>query len=234
LDVEEVWVAFGAGSVQPGGQTTVTVSVRPALPGWPVALSVSEVPHSGGHQHVGRPPGQLGQVTGVTNAQGVFSTTYTASEFSGGEVVTATVFGAGAATTFMASATLEVGIGGLLLLPDGYGYLKTGSNDHHPGNHYGTPGTVSALMAIASAYAVQYPGSVLYYNDISLEQGGLFDIGPPYGALWQSPHAEHRFGTNADVSKGNVPAERHGWLEALFISKCGTPHHHSTHWHLRC
>lgn len=67
---------------------------------------------------------------------------------------------------------------------------------------------------------------------MSLEQGGLFDIGPPYGALWQSPHAEHRVGTNADVSKGNVGAERHQSLAVLFREHGAEVLPEGNHWHL--
>ncbi len=61
---------------------------------------------------------------------------------------------------------------------------------------------------MANAYAGAYRGSVFNYNDQSLVQGGLFDI----NANWTTPHIEHRYGINCDVSKTNVPSDRYTYV----------------------
>jgi hypothetical protein len=36
---------------------------------------------------------------------------------------------------------------------------------------------------------------------MSLEDGGLFDIGPPDGLFWNTPHKAHRTGYSFDISR---------------------------------
>ncbi|HZD05890.1 MAG TPA: hypothetical protein VE173_13270 [Longimicrobiales bacterium] len=227
-----VTVSLHPTQVQPQGQTTVIVTVDPGVAGYDVQLSATGVANSGGHEHTAaRPVGTFGDLSGSTDENGVFQTTYTASEFGGAETIKADI------NSVEGEEDLEVKVAGLTPLGTGMGYVLKGSNDAHPGNHYGTAIAVAGLQAIADDYASAYPGSVLWYNDMSLERGGLFDIGPPYGVFWHTPHDEHRLGTNCDVKKtdpGGVPLERRTWLEAKFIQHgSNNTYEEANHWHLR-
>jgi hypothetical protein len=235
--VFSVSVGISPASVPPGGETTVTVSVLPALEGRTVSLSPQEVPYSGGHQHLGRLLGTLAATSGTTNAQGKFITTYTASQFGGGEVIKATHnTTSGPAVGY--SPTLIVRVLGLSPLSDGANFDLKGSTTAHPDNHYGNATALAKLPVIADQYAALFPGSVLEYDDMSLVTGGQFDIGPttahPEWQFWQIPHEEHRFGANCDVHKSNVPSARWPDLRTIFINNgSGNFLEHPDHWHLR-
>lgn len=223
-------VAFGSPTVLPAGQTTVTVTTFPPAVGQGVTLTPGEVPFSGGHLHTGRPFNTYYGTPGTTNAGGSYQTTYTASNFGGAETLTATVQGVSG------SATLNVVFPGLVQLAPGANYTLIRSTPYHevPDNHYGTPAANAGLIGIANQYAFEYPGSTLVYNDQSLPLGGLFDIGPPYGTLWNPPHSEHRFGLNCDVSKSNVPQARWGRLQEIFFENGSlNTLDEGNHWHLR-
>jgi hypothetical protein len=155
--------------------------------------------------------------------------TYTARLFGGEYKIKATMDG----RTKSATANLQVKVSGLQQLSDGANFNLVGSTAYHvlPNNHYGTSGANSDLIAIANDYANLYPASLLDYNDQSLPNGGLFDIGPPYGSLWQSPHSYHRFGTNCDVRKSTVPQDRWESLQVIF-ERYGTFAPEGDHWHL--
>jgi murein endopeptidase len=73
----------------------------------------------------------------------------------------------------------------------------------HEDSRWATPTMVQGLVAIADAYAAAYPGSILWYNDMSLPKGGLFDL----NSNWNTPHSEHRLGGNTDVSPLNVSSD---------------------------
>lgn len=225
----QITVTLGAATVQPGGTTTVRVDVASGN-GCSVVLTASEIAYSGGHQHLSRPLGQFGAASGTTNGSGYFQTSYTASPFGGTEQIRARSVSVGVEDT----ENLNVTFPSLQALPSGSNYQLVGSTGSHPTNHYGTAVANNGLVNIASAYAAQYPGSTLNYNDMSLERGGLFDIGPPYGSHWQTPHVEHRFGRNCDVGTSNVPSNRHEDLEQIFINN-GSPNFldEGNHWHLR-
>lgn len=175
----QLTVGLNPSAVRPGENTTVTVKVtKPSgeiISNHPVSLTASAVIHSGGHQHnTTRPVGSFSNTSGNTGSDGKFTTTYTASAFGGQERITAT---SGQYSGITDTETLDVRIPGLVQLGTGTGYTLTGGTVYHPlnTNHYGTNTTVSALGTIASEYIALYPGSVLRYNDISLEKGGLFD-----------------------------------------------------------
>ena len=63
-------------------------------------------------------------------------------------------------------------------------------------NHYGTTLLVDALKNIAADYQKYYPGTRIRINDMSLKNGGKFDI----GGEWKGSHSQHRIGKNADIS----------------------------------
>jgi len=93
---------------------------------------------------------------------------------------------------------LNVLVPGLEVLTAGSGYNLVGETDAHPYNHYGTPQMNKSLINLATNYNLSCPkADTLYYNDMSLEWGGLFDI----NGNWKAPHTTHRYGTEIDISK---------------------------------
>jgi len=91
-----------------------------------------------------------------------------------------------------------------ILFPDGLvelnadpdNYVLTGDKPAHPLNHYGVPEFVDVIKNLAKKYKELY-GKRLRINDISLVNGGIFDI----NYNWKPPHNEHREGKNVDISK---------------------------------
>lgn len=94
---------------------------------------------------------------------------------------------------------------------------------------------IASVLLLADEYHATYPGELLRYNDMSLSEGGLFDVyGSNPATIWGVPHRSHRFGNDIDV--GLVPrARRLALLEMLAdfglrIVPEGTP---ETHYHFR-
>jgi len=73
-------------------------------------------------------------------------------------------------------------------------YVLTGDKPAHPLNHYGVPEFVDVIKNLAKKYKELY-GKRLRINDISLVNGGIFDI----NYNWKPPHNEHREGKNVDI-----------------------------------
>jgi hypothetical protein len=124
---------------------------------------------------------------------GFCEVTYHPSEVSGKETVTAEASGFP-----KAEAKVIVQVPGLRQMPaSGLGaWQLTGARPQHPGNHYGTPETVTRIAAMATDYFELY-GESIGVNDMSLEWGGLFDI----GGNWAPPHAGHRIGNSVDIDR---------------------------------
>ncbi|MEW7292118.1 hypothetical protein [Aquimarina sp. 2304DJ70-9] len=83
----------------------------------------------------------------------------------------------------------------LVRLNSSHSYVLIGSNVKHPSNHWGTPKTISTLQSIANEYFNQ-TGHKLYFNDMSLKWGGVFDIKGGYSPS----HFEHRNGRQVDIA----------------------------------
>ncbi len=239
---------FSAASVNPGGRIDATVSVKDDN-GKPqanilVRVAAKAVPRSGGHDHTGgRPTGEFlnssGRVVGTlsedtdgvirtynlkTGKDGTAKITYQASAFGGEERIKASLVSNPSTSVFK---DLIVKISGLQALPSGTGYVLDGRTSNHSSNHYGTASVVRALPNIATEYRKIYPNAVLYYNDMSLIYGGLFDI---YGN-WDIPHELHRLGRNVDMPVGNKN------LKLIIQRYHGSPAVHSAgtsneHWHV--
>lgn len=94
-----------------------------------------------------------------------------------------------------ASAFWDIKIPGLEHIGASADYVLIGSTENHKSNHYGLPSTNDALRKIAAEYKGA-TGTPLYFNDMSLMWGGLFDINGNYSA----PHAEHRNGNVIDIA----------------------------------
>ncbi len=87
-------------------------------------------------------------------------------------------------------------------------YILYGGSENHNGppnftvdnNHYGTPTLNGALENIASDYITAYQGVRIRINDMSLPNGGKFDI----NGSWGGSHSSHRCGKNADISARGI------------------------------
>lgn len=202
------------------------------VPNVDVRLEATAVAGSGGHSHhdANRPNGSLGGssgtphvVTGNTGTTG-FVFRFTAAEVSGSHAITATC-------TDCAQDgpnTVRVMVSGLQELGPGADYDLIGQTTSHPENHYGTASLIASLRGLAQAYAIAFPGHRLGYNDMSLQFGGLFDI----GAGWSPPHRSHRLGTDVDLRL--VPARHRQALRHLIKqSGINTILVEGDHWHLR-
>ncbi|PIP04967.1 MAG: hypothetical protein COX52_14555 [Syntrophobacterales bacterium CG23_combo_of_CG06-09_8_20_14_all_48_27] len=218
-------------TTSPVAPTTVTVRVRSGntpVAGHQVQLAAAGVPGTGGHNAAEHgnggtrpiPDGVYGVFAigeGVTDAAGVFSTTYTPTRFGGEERITAN---SRTVPEIHAEAVLTVAVPGLILLPrQDTRYLQIGHRAAHPGpvgaispaepneNHWGTQGLLTAIQNLAAEYNEEYQGEVvplLSFNDMSLRNGGLFDI----SGQWHPSHNEHRVGRNVDLRVNNLDVEQ--------------------------
>ncbi len=97
---------------------------------------------------------------------------------------------------FSNSATLSVNVGGLSQLTSTHpSYGLVGSRAIHPSNHFALSTVINSLVSVADGYYSQVAQQLLF-NDMSLVQGGLFEI----NGNWTTPHQFHRLGRNCDIS----------------------------------
>jgi hypothetical protein len=182
----------------------LTVSVVDAsgtpVPNTNVALTLRATELSSGHDHSGgKPTGILQslQKTPVapgpvnTGPAGVAKLYFVASEVSGPVIV-----GGASPNAASDSAMVSVQVSGLVALPPGASYVFTGAvANRHTANHFGTPQALDAFRHFADSVS-SWIGEPLGINDISLPEGGLFDVG---SVGWEIPHGFHRRGTHADI-----------------------------------
>jgi len=175
---------------------------------------------TGGHAHGTRPLHAFGSFTQAEgpktatctvttfDAEGMGSCTvpYHASEVSGVETIVAQAPGFTEAKAKVRVAVL--GLGELSGNPEKYVLVGTpdnhaGTNDpcrstaptsRHVQNHFGQPELNAAVVAIAERM-LRETGILLRINDMSLPQGGLFDV----HSDWQTPHLTHRVGRHVDL-----------------------------------
>lgn len=225
-------------------RTTITVSVTDAagttIPNVDVRLALRAREGSAGHEHLGDKPAGVVQSlsheplpsgTVNTGPSGVAKLYFVAPEVSGPVQLEGT---SGNATPD--TMTVQVGIAGLEPLAPGASYVFTGAVDGwHTDNHYGTPSALAAFRQFADSLA-QWIGEPLGINDISLAQGGLFDVG---GQPWVLPHGYHRRGTHADIrtkyeSRRVFSKKLQERMRALwkFTLRYGEPVNEADHLHL--
>lgn len=170
------------------------------VPNATVTLSSKARESSSGHVHTGGKPGGFFQtpesdpleaVTINTGASGVVKLYYVASEVSG----PVTIEGASPSAA-RESTMVYVKVPGLVAMSPGASYVFTGAiANRHTANHFGTPQALQAFREFADSVSA-WIGEPLGINDISLADGGLFDVGP---SAWDIPHGYHRRGTHADI-----------------------------------
>ncbi len=171
------------------------------VPNCSITFSLAENEESGGHNHTGgRPLGEMSPSSGNSGPTAILETTYKAPEVSG--IVTLDATGSAPGFGFFQSTfTIHVRVPGLQGMPPGANYALVGSfgepgvTSRHTSNHYGLPAMNSMLITLANRYAGAFPGEKIRINDMSLVDGGLFDI----NNNWLPDHKSHRFGTDADI-----------------------------------
>lgn len=193
-----------------------------------INLSLTAVAGSGGHIHHDndRPKGGLSATSGSTGING-FATVFTAPEVSGVvELHVNLVFPPpspetpGQSVSFV--QTFGITVPGLVPLPPGH-YRNTGARPGlHIDNHYGLPVMNGAVLLLADEYHALFsaqPGYLMLgYNDMSLVQGGLYDVydpNAPVPTVWQPPHLSHRFGNDIDIDQATLPRENRRRLLAM-------------------
>lgn len=164
----------------------------------PVALSGGHLHHDGN-----RPVGTLSALSGFTGTNG-FSTVFTAPEVGGViELEVNLVFPPvppatqGQPVSFV--QTFGITVPGLFSLPAG-NWIPVGAvAGQHTDNHYGSLAMIESVLLFADEHD-QVFDELLAFNDMSLIQGGLFDVfGDDPTKIWKPPHASHRFGDDIDV-----------------------------------
>lgn len=214
-------------------QTLVTIQLNDTsnapgcIAGKVIEFSSQPNEMTGGHLHAGpRPSGSFSQYFCTTNSSGACQVQFQASEVAGTEKILASLSGS---STTMGMAIVTIQVPNLQDFTNFAGILNgtllrlTGAdgNPFHPNNHFIRPSNEGKVLGIAVDVFQDYQASI-GFNDMSLPQGGLFDIGPKKGPFWASPHALHREGKSVDIdhcaqsavannrnSRGDCPV---GWV----------------------
>jgi hypothetical protein len=82
-----------------------------------------------------------------------------------------------------------------------FGYRLVGKTNEHACNHFGSVDTILRTIRIAVLY-LEGTGNSLRINDMSLFQGGLFDVKGKWSAV--GGHFYHRKGMSVDISLSDV------------------------------
>jgi hypothetical protein len=181
-----------------------------------------------------------------TGSSGVVSLLYTSPAIAGEVLLNGSCSSGDGNPCTWVPATIEVKLAGLQELGDSTIYKLEGAKPgKHESNHWGTPGTIEGLANLAFSYysapqTTNLTGDAgkLKINDMSLQWGGLYDCFPcknlsgVSGVEWQTPHQKHREGTNADISKGNIPSRLYALVEQQIRATGFTFGNEPSHWHL--
>lgn len=201
-----------------------------------VTLALASEPRSGGHDHhdENRPKGELSATTGTTGSDG-FRFTYTVPQTSGLVTMTATGKTSDGADIPSATAKIRVAFPGFIQLAADPSFVLTGSKPIHVQNQWGQPDFIAVLREVAAEWdwfrAANSDVPLLTLNDISLINGGLFDI----NADWRTSHCGHRKGNSIDLSHTLIPIKFRNILRGLLEEYWIEIKEHTAapaHWHL--
>lgn len=227
MDMGENAISFGVGGqTHPAveantGYATAAPTVAPAtgkvsfsaydcgpIPGVSFSFSTDFIPASSGHAHTNPPSisdvANIAGSGGTTDANGQWSTTFTTGRVA--SKLRLTAIGTIEGRLFLKTADLDVGFRGLVDPGvDSSAIIRYTGNtgpvgSRHPSNHFGSGELHVFVRKMASYYNILAPASekgTVGINDMSLERGGLFDI----GGTWTPSHFRHRFGTDADIDR---------------------------------
>lgn len=207
----EVWPAKPGVSSAPTTSLIMAKVTSPAPAGGCEVWFEVEPIFSRGHSHGTHPKDKGGKVEpgsciiqeGGTSCS--VPVIYRSPEIAGEEKLKAMLM-RGASIQESKEATVRVRVPNLILMPaSGAGAWRlTGVLNSHPGSHFATPSTITRIGAMATDYFEATSGTSIGINDMSLEWGGLFDIGPPRGPFWSRPHNLHRTGRSVDIDRAGV------------------------------
>jgi len=220
LSPESGAILYSSEPGQPGPELVATVydEHNQVVPDVVVQLQANAIPNAGGHHHgdnsVTLRTGTLASadssaklsqnaqvLSGNTGSTGLVFT-YNAPPVGGDNTIAATCIDSHHCTQ-QGPMQVWVGIKGLQPLGDAVFQSAppirlTGQTTSHPSNHYGTAGWVQSIMDLATEF-FSIEGATLGINDMSLAQGGLFDI--DIQKHWLPPHILHRTGTSVDIDR---------------------------------
>lgn len=170
-----------------------------------VTLSLSWSRNSGGHVHSGGLTGTVqpsSVVLGPNYPQNAL-TVITAPE-AGGMLLIRSRFSTGPEF----NQTVAVAVPGLARFAGSAEIVLTGATSSHPDNHYGLPRLNTAILKLAKAFYKQV-NKRIFVNDMSLVNGGLFDI----GGSWTPPHKTHRDGRRVDINSTSMTANEKAFFQ---------------------
>jgi hypothetical protein len=162
------------------------------------------VTSNGDHVHANRPKGKITPLTDQTNASGEVRIKFEAEILAGMHTVTATCNDCSnkivtkdvkVLVPDLVELTADTGTPRTFTLVGNTGYPGT----NHLGNHYFTEAAKLTLTTGVIPTMFNAGWGVVGVNDGSLKDGGLFDI----KGNWTQSHAEHRKGTEVDLSFKN-------------------------------
>ncbi|MEX1061769.1 MAG: hypothetical protein WEC39_01505, partial [Patescibacteria group bacterium] len=153
-----------------------------------------------------------GFISVITDSTGIVRLNFESPEFGGEVELTARI--TDGEETILSSQLLTMQVPDLMLLPDApHIYKKVGGVPNHHGprldnrhsdhrtpdnNHWVNETVGQLLIALAVIYNEQFPDwEKIRYNDISLPNGGRFNIDGEWSG--NRNHALHRLGFNVDV-----------------------------------
>lgn len=209
------------------------------VPNYKLSLLAAPVSTSGGHDHddtiAPRPsgsfltysPSQCGSAlgstaSGTTDANGQVAFCYRPSIFGGQEILH--LQSANDPNVTESVSTITAAIPDLHPLPIGGAYSQTGSTPNHRNNHSISSFALPDIQAAAQEF-LRRSGEVMRINDISLPNGGGFDIAGRWKRNVVSPgcrasgHCWHRLGRSADVEN----------LDAFYKLLAAMAHHNWTY-----
>lgn len=181
----------------------------------------------------------MSYLTGSTGSSGFgFAPTFTAPEVSGVVDIYGNCVAPGLFCLSNEPLPIAVRVPDLVELGPAEDYVLTGMfglpgvASQHSVNHFGTVSFIAKLRSLATTYFLKYESlgnAKLRYNDISLLDGGIFDIGND----WKPSHYEHRIGISADI--GLVPeSRRRAFMDLLeYVEITGVVYKEGNHWHIR-
>ena len=226
------------------GFACVDTGTGQLLPNSPVQItSWNPVINSGGHDHddSDRPKGFFVPTIGSTSGSAIWFTSYTSPEVSGVIRAALVCFQPNGLPSPPLIFTIGVRIPDLVALDaEGENFTLVGSfgmtgvNSKHIENHYGVIALHNIISKIANLYAQEFPGEKIDINDMSLIEGGLFDV----FNNWRPDHVSHRSGDDVDIRL--VDGIRRRKMIAILESESKKtpplwihPEFRKRHWHVR-